>query len=200
VRTIQPDIHDSKRIFVGIELGGVMRSLDNGQTWEDRKEHSQHDCHSLTMHPTEKNRIYEAAGGGFAESSDGGKTWETKNDGLDPYTYLVSVAVDSSDPETIIASAAKNARTAYVPERAHTVIMRRKNGEGWKILSNNLPVPDGSSAFLLASDTERDKTFYAVNNTGLYETENGGDHWKKIPVEWPSFLRQMRMRAFILSH
>ncbi|HLR92729.1 MAG TPA: sialidase family protein, partial [Atopostipes sp.] len=67
---IEPDLHDKNRIFVGIELGGVMKSADKGQTWEDRKPGSQYDCHTLAMHPSAKGRIYEAAGGGYAESTD----------------------------------------------------------------------------------------------------------------------------------
>src|SRR5699024_2167756 len=50
VRWIEPDPHDENRIFVGIELGGVMKSEDKGRTWEDRKPGSQHDCHTLTIH------------------------------------------------------------------------------------------------------------------------------------------------------
>lgn len=199
VRSIQPDIHHQNRIFVGIELGGVMRSLDNGETFEDRKENSQHDCHTLAMHPLVSERIYEAAGGGFAQSMDGGDSWETDNAGLDPYTYLVSVAADRKDPDTIIASAAQNARTAYVPERAHTILVRKEKGEEWKVLTNDLPDPNGSSAFLLQADDKRDHTFYAVNNIGLFMSESKGDHWKKIPVEWPSFLRQMRIRSFTMA-
>ncbi|WP_411843382.1 WD40/YVTN/BNR-like repeat-containing protein [Salinicoccus sp. HZC-1] len=34
VRWIEPDRHDENRIFVGIELGGVMKSEDRGETWE----------------------------------------------------------------------------------------------------------------------------------------------------------------------
>src|SRR5699024_530574 len=108
VRWIQPDLHDSNRIYVGIELGGVMKSEDQGEIWEDRKIDSQYDCHTLTMTKQVPGRVYEAAGGGFAQTKDSGKTWETVNEGLDPYTYLVDIAVDPADPDTIIDSAANS--------------------------------------------------------------------------------------------
>src|SRR5690625_847856 len=126
-----------------------MQSDDNGKTWQDRKAGSQYDCHTLTMTPAAKDRVYEAAGGGFAETTDGGGTWETINNGLSPYTYLVSIAVDSKEPTTIIASAAKNARTAYMPERASTVLVRKEQDSDWTVITDGLPNPDGSAVFQL---------------------------------------------------
>jgi len=197
VRYIQPDLHDYNRIFVGIELGGVMRSVDQGKTWEDRKLGSQYDCHTLAMHPTEKDIIYEAAGGGYAQSLDGGKTWETVNDGLDPYTYLVNIAVDPANPHTMVASAAKHARTAYNPETAETVIVRREKNEPWTIVSEGLPKPEGSTVFSLLSHPSEPSVFYAVNNIGIYRSEDAGKSWKHLPVKWPEYFKRERVRGFV---
>lgn len=197
VRWIQPDIHDENRIFVGIELGGVMKSEDKGKTWEDRKRGSQYDCHTLTMTPLAKDRIYEAAGGGFAESSDGGKTWQTINDGLDPFTYLVSVAVDPANPDIMVASAAERARTAYVPERANTVIVRREARRSWKVIREGLPESDGSSAFLFTTHHREPGVFYAVNNLGVFQSSDAGKSWGKVPVKWPEHLKRKRVYNLI---
>lgn len=195
VRFIQPDIHQENRIFAGIELGGVMQSNDKGQTWQDRKKGSQYDCHTLTMTPLAKDRIYEAAGGGFAESTDGGLTWQTINHGLDPYTYLVEVAVDAGDPDTIIASAAKSARTAYDPEGAHTVLMRKEKGKSWEIVKAGLPDPDGASIFTLLADNNKTGSFFAVNNLGVYQSTDKGVTWNRLSVEWPDHLEKCRIHA-----
>src|SRR5699024_736173 len=102
------------------------------------KQHSQFDCHTMTMHPDVTGRIYEAAGGGYAESRDGGATWETINAGLKPYTYLVNIAVDRGNPDTIIAAAAKGAHSAYRPSSAHTVIVRSEAGNPCEIVNDGL--------------------------------------------------------------
>lgn len=197
MRYIQPDLHEKNRIFAGIELGGVMKSEDNGKTWEDRKEGSQYDCHTLTMSKLAKDRIYEAAGGGFAESVDGGKTWQTINEGLGDYTYLVGIAVDPGDPDTMIASAAKNARTAYVPERASTVLVRREKGSEWKIVKNGLPRPKGSSVFSLLTDEDHPGKFFAVNNTGMYQSTDSGKNWRKIMLDWPMDVTKERIHSLV---
>jgi|SRR5690625_1513706 len=193
VRWIQPDIHEKNRIFAGIELGGVMQSDDKGETWQDRKPGSQYDCHTLTMTGAAKDRIYEAAGGGFAESRDGGQTWQTFNDGLDPYSYLVGVAVDSGDPDTIIVSAAKSARTAYIPERAHTVLMRRENNKHWEIITSGLPDPDGASVFSLLANPNQQGVFYVVNNLGVYQSVDSGKTWSSLPFQWPEQILNERI-------
>src|SRR5690606_35996757 len=65
-----PDI-----LYAGIELGGVMITRDAGETWEDRKPGSYHDCHALATHPLAPDRVYEAVGEGVAWSDNAGLTW-----------------------------------------------------------------------------------------------------------------------------
>lgn len=197
VRWIQPDLHDKMRIYVGIELGGVMKSVDQGKSWEDRKPGSQYDCHALTMNQQAPGRIYEAAGGGYAETIDGGKTWETMNDGLDPYTYLVDIAVDSGNPDIIIASAAESARTAYQPSRASTVIVRREGDKPWEVISEGLPKADGSAVFQLTTHDSEPGVFYAVNNIGLFISRDAGISWKQVELEWSDYLSKKRVRGFV---
>ena len=199
VQSIQVDLLEAERIFVGIELGGVMRSMDGGETWEDRKEASQHDCHTLTMNEKTEDRIYEAAGGGFAESRDGGATWKTDNEGLGDYTYLVDIQTDPDDGDVIIASAAKSARTAYQPSRAHTVLVRKEGDAPWEIISEGLPVADGSSIFSLISRPQEGSSFYAVNNLGLYHSIDQGRSWEKVPLRLPGDFKEKRIRALVAS-
>lgn len=199
VRYIQPDIHAENRIYVGIELGGVMKSEDRGETWEDRKEGSQFDCHTLTMNQLARDRVYEAGGGGFAESLDGGNTWKTRNDGLGPYTYLVEMAVDAGDPDTIIVSGARGPGSAYDPARASTVLFRREKNHDWELITDGLPDPEGSTVLTLASDENIPGHFYAVNNTGLYQSVDSGKSWSRLPLSWPRHVMKERVRFLILD-
>ncbi|AKG73090.1 WD40/YVTN/BNR-like repeat-containing protein [Salinicoccus halodurans] len=198
VRWIEPDAHDENRIFAGIELGGVMRSEDKGMSWEDRKPGSQHDCHTLKMHPKVSGRIYEAAGGGYAESTDAGSTWQTFNEGLEPYNYLVGIAVDSRNEDIIVASAAKSPRTAYKPSDAETILVRRENGGKWESVSEGLPDPEDSAVFSLAAHPDEPGVFHAVNNTGFYISEDSGQTWHRVPVEWPEHLKDKKIHWMTL--
>ena len=90
VRWIAPSPHDPSLLLAGIELGGLMRSVDGGRTWEDHRPGAQRDVHCLTWHPSAEGRAYEAGGGGAAFSVDGGETWTPADDGRDRnYTWAL---------------------------------------------------------------------------------------------------------------
>ncbi len=134
VRWITPDPLVPGRIFVAIEAGALVRSLDGGETWEDRKPDGPYDTHTLAMHRLAPDRLYSAAGdgfmrpgNGFLESRDGGETWQRPDDGLEHH-YLWSVAVDPADPNTMVISAASGPRQAHDPASAESAIYRRTGG------------------------------------------------------------------------
>ena len=66
VRSIAFSYEDPDLIVAGIELGGVVRSEDGGDSWQDQRPGAYADCHTLAAHATAPNTLYEVAGGGFA--------------------------------------------------------------------------------------------------------------------------------------
>src|SRR5919199_3122352 len=64
VRWIAPSPHDPDVVLVGIELGGLMRTIDGGETWQDHRPGAQPDVPSLAWHPRAEGRPYESGGGG----------------------------------------------------------------------------------------------------------------------------------------
>src|ERR671928_968925 len=62
VRAIALSYTDPDLVVVGIELGGVLRSTDGGETWQDQRPGAQPDCHSLSAHPEATELLYEAGG------------------------------------------------------------------------------------------------------------------------------------------
>ena len=84
-------------MVAGIELGGILRSPDGGETWQDQRPGAYADCHSLAAHPSSPEALYEAGGGGFAESGNFGDSWRAADDGMGLH-YVWGLAVDSEDP------------------------------------------------------------------------------------------------------
>ncbi len=89
VRWIAPSPHDADVLLAGIELGGLMRSTNGGQSWQDQRPGSQPDVHSLAWHPNAAGRAYEAGGGGAAWSEDGGDTWRRRGRRSRPALHVV---------------------------------------------------------------------------------------------------------------
>ena len=197
VRWIAPDPVAEGRLFVAIELGGVMRSLDGGVTWEDRKPGSQPDAHTLATHPLAPGRVYEAAGGGYAESRTGGAAWKGDDDGLEHF-YLWGLAVDPADPETVVVSAARGPYEAHDPSGAHSTIYRRARGERWHEVRDGLPAPRGRRVMSLAAHAPELGVFYAAAQEGdLYRSADAGRSWQRLEVAWPQGYRYQHVHGLV---
>lgn len=198
VRWIEPDPHVAERLFVGIELGGVMRSLDGGETWEDRKAHSQHDCHTLRTHAQAPGLLYEAAGGGFAESHDGGATWQGNDTGR-RHHYLWGLAVDPGDPKTVLVSASPGPGAAHNDQSAATTLYRRTATTGWQPITAGLPAAKGTRAYVLATQPATPGSFYAATRRELYHSEDGGVQWTALPITWPDQFASTTVNALAIA-
>ena len=195
VRCIAPDSTVRDRLFVGIELGGVMRSLDGGLTWEDRKPDAQPDSHALATHRLAPGRVYETAGGGYAESLDGGTTWRRYDDGL-PWHYLWGLAVDPADPDTVVVSVSPGPGPAHDPHAGESVICRRRAGGSWEVVSDGLPEPKGTRAYVLATNDAEPGVFYAATREAdLYRSPDSGGTWERLSVDWPAGYRPRDVNA-----
>jgi hypothetical protein len=180
VRWIAPSPHDPDVVLVGIELGGLMRSTDGGETWEDHRPGAQPDVHSLAWHPRERGRAYEAGGGGAAWSEDDGATWNAADEGRDRH-YTWSVAVDPTDPELWYVSASTDPFSAHGRRGdPRSRIYRRRNG-GWDALGGGLPEPLPAMPYALVALEER--MFAGLANGDLWESRDRGDSWRQCRLE-----------------
>ena len=175
VRWIAPSPHDADLILVGIELGGLMRSADGGESWEDHRPGAQRDVHSIAWHPRARGRAYEAGGGGSAYSEDGGETWEPADDGRDRH-YTWSVAVDPEDPELWYVSASTGPFAAHGRGDPEARIYRRRAGEPWHPLGGGLPDPLAAMPYALVATDGRLVAGFADGQ--IWESADSGDSWR----------------------
>src|SRR5260370_39947805 len=203
VRWITPDPLVSGRIFVAIEAGALVRRLDGGETWEDRKPSGPFDTHTLVMHRLAPDRLYSAAGDGFMEpgngfvrSDDSGETWYRPDEGLE-YHYLWSVAANPIDPDTIVISASPGPRQAHSQPYAESAIYRRSDGNQWRQVQAGLPAPRGLLASVLAADEAEPGVFYAGNNQGVFRSIDAGFTWEELSILWPSGMQLGRANALV---
>ncbi len=195
VRWIEPDSKDPDRVYVGIEAGAILRTTDGGASWEDRPPGSRRDNHTLATHPEAPDRVYAAAGDGYAESADGGATWTHPEDGLQ-HRYVWGLAVDPGDPERVIVSAAKSANRAHrEPARS---FLYRKSPTGWDRLDDiAVPTGDGAHRAVVAAGVEAGE-FVAAADDGCYRTVDGGDTWRRMSFAWPDTAAAIPTRAVAL--
>ncbi len=192
VRWIEPDPDDPDHLYVGIEAGALVQTHDAGETWEDKMPTARVDNHSLTTHPDAPGRVWSAAGDGYAESENGGETWEYPQDGLDR-RYCWSVALAPDDPDTVLLSSATGPRSAHNVDSADSIVSRKRDDEEWERL-DGLPTGEGVTRTVFERGNSGGELF-AVNNRGLFRTEDVGTTWEKTASEWPTTFERMTARG-----
>jgi len=134
VSTIALHTSDPDSVVVGIELGGVMRSLDGGSTWIDHNPQAHSDAHQLLTHPLAPERVYEVAGQGIAVSVDRGESWRRMDSRLDR-RYAWATAVDSADPDLWYASVSRSPMAAHGNRDGQSRLLRSR-GNGWSAIDH----------------------------------------------------------------
>jgi len=175
VRAIALSYVDPNLVVVGIELGGVLRSTDGGETWQDQRPGAQADCHSLFAHPGAPELLYEAGGGGFAQSTDFGETWEGADGGMDLH-YVWGLAADAEDPSLVYTSAASGPGRAHGGGSSNATIYRRLGSGQWQAVLEGL----AEFPYALCPDPETQRTLYAGLGDGtILRGTDAGAEWEE---------------------
>ena len=194
VRWLVADPLQPGRIFACIEAGALVRSDDHGRTWRDRVAGGPYDTHTLATHPSAPGRLYSAAGDGYFESNDAGDSWQNPEAGLEHH-YLFGVAVDPSDPETVLVSAAPSPFRAYDPARAEAGVYRKSRGSDWQPVRRGLPSGEGVTVSVLAATSARE--FWAANNRGVFRSDDAGVSWQRLEMPWPDAYMRGNVLALV---
>jgi photosystem II stability/assembly factor-like uncharacterized protein len=171
-------------IYASIEVGGLLRSTDGGETWEEFSSLYE-DVHRLMIHPSNSKLLYAVTGRGLYVSPDAGATWQQWTRREDEIGgYPDGFVFRPSDPKTILVTAAHDApgtwRTTHF---AGARISRSKDGgRTWEILRNGLPdrMQASIEAFCLEEAGDACQIFAATTSGDVLCSENLGDHWQTI--------------------
>jgi photosystem II stability/assembly factor-like uncharacterized protein len=188
VRTIALHPTDPDWIAVGIELGGVMRSLDDGASWIDHNPQAHSDAHQLLTHPLAPERVYEAAGQGIARSEDRGDSWSKLEHGLDRH-YAWAEAIDPDDPDLWYVAVSRSPFAAHGDGDGQAHLWRSR-GNGWTAVDTWGDAPEllRMPYALAALPDQPNRLLVGLRAGTLLITEDAGESWSRLALDLPDVI------------
>jgi photosystem II stability/assembly factor-like uncharacterized protein len=182
VRTPAWDRRDPRRVYLPIEVGGVVRTEDGGESWENVHGGIHDDVHALAVHPEQHAVLYAATRTGFGRSEDYGRTW-TASDGP-AHPYCRALAIDAADPERVYTAGATTGPGPWSRREsgAETALFRSDDGgRTWARLNGGLPATFVPYIDALVTDPAIPGAVAFATTTGeIYESRDAGAHWARI--------------------
>ncbi len=194
---IDPNAPD--HVYAGLEVLGVVRSLDGGDTWDDvsgellalagANAHLQSglltgdphegmvDIHAISASRAEPGKIYLANRMGLFVTGDAGAHWSEIGIGrFSPVTYARDVYVSSHDPERVFAALSP----ASVSD-AGALWCSDDGAATWRRFDSELPI--GSTLMTVAeSPLDPARIYCGARGGQVFGTEDAGASWRDIPL------------------
>ena len=172
------DDSDPNVMYAGMEVGGVARSLDAGNSWEVMnhqfaKNMGLLDGHGVAFSSSQSDAVYYPNRTGVWRSRDRMETWENLH--MEAYAeifYCRGVFVAPNDPSTLYACLGANINS---PQGA--VFRSADSGDTWHRFDQ---VNAKSTAFSLSANPARPEQIYFCTREGeVYGTDDGGESWNQ---------------------
>jgi photosystem II stability/assembly factor-like uncharacterized protein len=168
-------------VYIGVEEGGIYRSVDQGETWESLNEGLYWDIHTVVPAP-DGSRLYATTGRGFYRSDDGGQHWQHLMHGLER-RYTVPLVASRRLPGRLYTAAAAGPPPSW-RQGANAALYRSDNGgEHWVRLEQGLPTRFDAMVRQIAIDDAG--TVFAAAGTELFVSHNDGNSWQRLAGALP---------------
>jgi hypothetical protein len=181
------DPFEAKRMWAGVEVGGVVASDDAGAHWRASWVGPNADVHLLLPHPTRKGVLFATCGYGRNDanpsqpaiagpyrSDDGGATWHYLGDGMAMH-YTRPMCIDPRSPHVLTVPGVPDVRSSIRdPGGAQSMLYRSEDdGQTWRSLGDADHSPSAARLTAVAPDPE--------TSGGVLVGTETGEVWRVMP-------------------
>jgi hypothetical protein len=179
------DPEDSAVLWASVEIDGLHRSDDRGDTWSSLGQLGptpfHNDVHGLALLPGERGcDVVVTSPYGLGRSSDGGTNFRWHAFDAFPGSKLevaYSRCIRAIGDGVLVTCVGD-----YVPGRVGALEISRDGGETWH--RDPLPVAPNSTMYWLATHPDLPGTVVATSLFGqVYVSDDGADTWRKLDRE-----------------
>ena len=182
------DPRDHRTIWAGIEVDGVYKSLDGGDTWvhlPDLGPDPFHgDIHGMAVRVGRPTTVYCTSPFGIATSTDEGESWDyhgfPRFSPSDPRSssYCRGMALKADDPNVIFVGNGDS-----IPGVTGAIQQSKDGGKTWA--SAALPVEPNSTVYWFGTHPALPHVIVAASLYGyVYVSNDGGTSWQKLRKEF----------------
>ena len=202
-RALVIDRNDPRCILVGVEVGGIMRTEDGGETWELDLPGENPDLHMMCAHPERPEVLYASTGygrpdgvaemiegnAGVFRSDDGGASWQYAWKGITP-RYSRPMCIDPRTPYGLTVASAPTAFSGFKDEGGAGAMLFRSEdgGQSWRSLCNPAHSPAHENIHGLAPDAERPGGVVIGTDTGEVWRVGNNAEWTPLGANMPAVL------------
>lgn len=194
--SIDPQAPDT--IYAALEVGGIVRSLDGGESWADcgqnlleiaRAAHADRfpgsmdrledimDSHSVLASPMNSGTLFLGNRLGLFKSEDRGSTWIDL--GIDQFSklyYTRDIHISSHDPATLFATFSNG----YI-DNAGSLYRSVDEGRNWTRLGEGLTI-DSTLMAVQTSRISAGRLFCATYGGRIFGSEDLGRNWQSYQL------------------
>lgn len=202
-RALVIDRDDPRRIWVGVEVGGIARTEDGGETWDFGLPGGNPDLHMMCADPGQPTVLYASTGygridgvaemiegnAGVFRSDDGGGHWQYAWKGITP-RYSRPMCIDPNAPHGLTVASAPTAFSCYKDEGgAQAMLLRSEDGgESWRSLCDPAHSPSAANIHGLTPDLERPGGVVIGTDTGEVWRVDNDAAWTPLASGLPAVL------------
>lgn len=194
---VHPD--DPNMIHLALEHGGIARSFDRGETWEDVSKGIEYlDIHIIASQPHHSDRWFASTARGFFTTDDPAEGWERAENGFTRdyfHDFIFLAPKQEGDPPTmLIATADKSPGSWARNDYARAAVFRSEDGaKSWQRVGEGLaqelkpmvwaltPHPtDPNAAFAGLGQVIRGPAHGPSGPGSLFVTRDRGESFQKL--------------------
>lgn len=175
---------DPNLLYGAIEVGGVIRSRDGGEHWENLS-HGQYvndntvDTHAVLPSSATPGTVFSVARAGLFRSKDWGDHWQKVD--IEPLnakgqTYCRCIREVPNDPKTIWVSAGPNFQSEL-----GVLFRSRDAGSSWERVDMGMQ-PKSTMFGLTLDDREPGRMYCATRGGEVFGSRDHGSTWKAYPL------------------